>query len=281
MPNAKDRSHFIVKHGLDAFEKLPNFIWRTDIGKNHVPHRFNEVKEGDLWISFAYTSSDKRERSLSLVTGFYECVTKAWYGKVPKEFPLHLEDESEWSKLGYAWMIEGKPWREQEQPSQPVGVLPINDILSPKRVWNNQAIIPITVEDFGDIREHALSREFDTGRIPLIGREPECEQELLAVVVSGHEDLGIEKILRVRKAFPDMLVQIGGNEIHLELELYSSGFFSHGHDSQVEKCQYSKDGKPVAVLCWIHNCPAVESCVSRVYELQTLIRERKTLADAT
>jgi len=43
--------YFFVKHGLDAFQVMPNFIWRTD--EKHEPRAFKGVKKGDRWIGFA------------------------------------------------------------------------------------------------------------------------------------------------------------------------------------------------------------------------------------
>jgi hypothetical protein len=84
MSESRKRQCFIVKHGLADFELLPGVIWRTDKGPRTIPHRFRGIKLGDVWIEFAYTTGDGRERPLSLVTGFYECSKKAWYGLVPK-----------------------------------------------------------------------------------------------------------------------------------------------------------------------------------------------------
>ena len=83
MPQTRERSHFIVKHGLDAFAALPNFVWRTGKGPKDVPHRFKQIRLGDQWIGFAYTTSDLRERPLSLITGFYECTQVALYRDIP------------------------------------------------------------------------------------------------------------------------------------------------------------------------------------------------------
>lgn len=267
MPKS-NRNHFVIKHDLDSLQKLPNFVWRTNKRRDDRPHRFGQVKAGDRWVAFAYTSSDLQERPLSLVTGFFECSKEAIYRPVPKGLDLSIYD---WEEKGYAWMIEGKV--SGRQPKHPVGVPPLADLLR-RPLWNNQAIVPITAEDFGLIQEYTFSHEFDSSMIPLIGREPECEQELLAVVIHGHSDLGINKICRVRKAFPDLLVEIGGSskEVHLELELYSSGFFAHGHDKHVHNRRFKEDGKPVAVLCWIDNDKKVKDRVHEVYELQTLIR---------
>jgi hypothetical protein len=171
-------------------------------------------------------------------------------------------------------MISGKPYGEQ--PRQPVGVRPIDGLLH-KSTFKNQTLIPIEVEDFERIQKETLRREFDTGKIPLLAREPNNEQELLAIVVYGHKQLGVEEIIRVRKAFPDLLVRVKGcsKEVHLELELYSDGFISHGHDSQVHDRRFREDRKDVAVLCWIDNDHAhqVKKRVHRIYELQSLIRD--------
>ena len=263
--------HFIVKHGLDAFAALPNFIWRTGKAKNDIPHRFDQVQVGDRWIGFAYTTTDSRERPLSLVTGFYECEQIAEYGRIPAAGLPTCDGET------MAWMIEVH--KVGEQPRRPVGVPPINDLLCPKRVWNNQAIIPVTPNDFVRIRNYALSHQLDTDKIPLLKREPECEQELLAAVACGYKDLGITEIIRVRTAFPDMLAKIKGRSkaVHLELEVYSDGFFNHGHYKQVKNGRFKDDGIPVAVLCWIDNNKNMKDYVHKVYELQTLIREGKQM----
>lgn len=166
-----ERKYFIVKHGLDAFQALPNFIWRLGKDAITVPHRFSEVRIGDRWIGFAYTTSDRRERSLSRVTGFYECIEERAYGDIP---PAGLPASDGATK---AWLIEGEPCGEQ--PIEPVGVPPIADLLN-KTFWKNQGLVPITEKDFDFIREFVLTHQFDTKRIPLVGREPENEQELLA-----------------------------------------------------------------------------------------------------
>jgi hypothetical protein len=268
-----DRRHFIIKHDIDSLNKLPNFVWRTNRGPKSIPHRFAQVREGDRWVAFAYTD-DANERPLSLVTGFYECTRKASFRHVPKGLPV---SEYGWKRKGYAWMIEGR--RCWKRPVHPVGVPPINELLRPKRVWNNQAIVPITVEDFERIRQHTLSHEFDTGEIPLLRRQPHNEQELLAAVIFGHKKLGIEKIVQVQKAFPDLLVKIDGHsqEVYLELEVYSRSFILHGHSDHVRNRRFEDDDTPVAILCWIDDDPKAKRYVHRVYELQSLIREGKKI----
>jgi hypothetical protein len=170
----------------------------------------------------------------------------------------------------------------------PVAVPPLENILDNKNTWKNQGIVPITFDDFEKIKKTAFQRQFDPNTIPLLKREPKNEQELLAIVVCGHQQFGIERIVEVGKAFPDLLIKIAGKdeEVYLELELYSGGFFSHGHDRCVSKKDKCVREKPVAVLCWIDNprppvndCKReqVTDCVQRVYELQSLIRDGKQI----
>ncbi|MBU4270466.1 MAG: hypothetical protein KKE86_14340 [Planctomycetes bacterium] len=269
MPQPTDRNHFIVKHGLDSLGALPSFIWRTGTASTESPRHFSQVKQGDRWIAFAYTSSDRRERQLSHITGFYECIQTKRYGDIP--LPAEKLDEIA-NGARQAWMIEGKKYGVQ--PHRPVGVPAIDNLLG-KPHYKQATLIRITAEEFEHIRKETLRREFDPRRIPLLLHEPNNEQELLAAVAYGHKKLGIERILRVQTAFPDLLVNIKGypQEVHLELEVYSQGFFSHGHDKQVSNRRFKGDGKDIAVLCWIDNNRQVKDWVHEVYELQTLIRE--------
>lgn len=269
MQKRRETKYWIVKHDLDSFDALPGFIWRRDKGANDKPQRFDQVHEGDRWIAFAYTSDDDRQYSLRIVKGFYQCSKPALHQKIPRR-GLKVSYGERW-----AWIIEGKEYGTQ--PSKlGVGVPPLADFIG--NTFHNQALTPIKREQFENIREHVLKNPFDPRKIPLLGREPENEQELLAVVVFFHKKLGIEKILHVGKAFPDMLVKLNGHRqpIHLELELYSSGFCSHGHDKHVRNCNYT-DGQAVAVLCWIHNCKRVPPPVHRVYELRSQIRDGETI----
>jgi len=266
MISPQERKHFIVKHDLEAFSVLPNYIWRTDKSATEIPRGFSSVRPGDRWVGFAYTSNDKQEKRLSKITGFFECIKAARFGDVP---PSSTEQ-------GQAWLIEGKEF--EEQPKSPVGVPPIDDLVG-RKTFKQQALVAITDDEFSLIREYALSHQFDTKTIPLLGREPECEQEVVTLITHSHEKLGIAKILRVRTGFPDLLVQFDGNPspVHLELELYSESFLSHGHKDHVTDKRCNKDGLPVAVACWIHNEPEVENHVHKVFELQDLLRTDKKM----
>src|SRR4051812_24705745 len=85
MAESRGRKYFIVKHGLDAFMALPGFIWRTGMGQDEVPPKFNQVKRGDRWVEFAYIKDEIEWKPRSLVMGFYECVQEACYGDIPQD----------------------------------------------------------------------------------------------------------------------------------------------------------------------------------------------------
>jgi len=279
VPESRARKYWIVKHGYDALHALPNVIWRT--GDPEEPAVFRRVKKGDRWIGFAYTTSDARERPLSLVTGFYECVRESEYRSIP-ERARNLTP-----RLKKAWMIKGTEtgW----QAGMPVGVPSIEDMLG-HPIFRQSTLTAISRDEFLRIRAEVKRRRLDPKKIPLLRREPRNEQEVVAIVAAGHKQLGIEKFIRIRSGFPDMLVKLRGKSepVHLELEVYSSSFLSHGHPVQIKAQDYYSeevngvvDKKPVAVLCWIDNVRTKQmkkaGRVSRVFELQSLIREGRRI----
>lgn len=284
-PDTQRRRYFIVKHGLDAFWALPGFIWRSDLPRSEPPAKFKQVRLGDRWVEFAYVKDENDFKPSSLVVGFYECTREAWYGDVPLDRRTeHWDDD--WPTK--AWMIEGTPWGEQW--GEPVSVPPINAILE-RTVFGRGAIIPgLSVKDLERVRRESLKRHLCPTKIPLLGREPLNEQEVLAVVVSGHKQLGIDKILKVQTAFPDMLAQVNGKEVHLELEVDSLGFWHHWDDLRrvsgrrnVRQARLvdEDDDRPVAILCWVDGDRSHELRRSvrqlRVFELQKLLREGRKI----
>jgi hypothetical protein len=271
-----DRKYYFVKHGLDAFQAMPNVIWRT--GERHEPNAFKRIQIGDRWIAFAYTTSDLREKPLSQISGFYECTRTARYGRLPYK-AARLP-----GRYKNAWMIVGKEWGKQ--PVQPVGVPPIDELLGTTH-YKGQTLVPITEGEaaFEGIRNRTLARALNPNDIPLLGREPRNEQEVLAVVLASREKLGIEKVLRVRTRFPDLLVKLDGKKdpVHLELETYSKSFLQHGHGAQVCKRIFRTsdvaEKKPVGLLCWIHNdaTPRLSACVHGVFEVQQLLHDKQRI----
>ncbi|MGA2796504.1 MAG: hypothetical protein ABSE63_02885 [Thermoguttaceae bacterium] len=281
MPKSDERKYFIVKHDLESFTLLPGFIWRTcssdKFGWPHTdkaPPKFNQVKIEDCWVEFAYVSDDISLEPCSVITGFYECTREAWYGEIPLDRAT-LNDIADWKWDKEAWMIEGKEFGEQPN-YKPVSVPPINEILG-RKVFTRGTIIQIHKEDYERIRYEMRHRQLNPKNIPLLEREPLNEQELLSVVVCGYKQFGIEKIIKVQKAFPDLLVNINGNEVYLELEVYIEGFILHEHYKKVDNRKFKGDGKDVAVLCWIDNKSQVKDKVHAVYDLQSLIREGKKI----
>ena len=245
----KPRKYWIVKHGLDSLQALPRYIWRT--GEKKEPRSFRSVRLGDRWIGFAYTSSDSRERPLSHVTGFYECIRKSVYRPIPAK-GRELEGSGT-----HAWMIEGSSI--DKKFDHPVGVPPLEKLLD-RKYYRQSSLIPISAEKFARIKKYARDHRLNPAKIPALGREPRYEQEMLAIIGQAYASLGIERILRVQTVFPDMLVKLKGRQepVHLELEVYSKSYLNHGHSAHVDRKGRFKaviDGVEqnyaVGVLCWI------------------------------
>ena len=228
-------NYFIVKHDLESFKAMPGFIWRIDLPKKKIPIGFAKVEKGDRWIEFAYHKGWDNDQPCSIVTGFYECTARHWYGPVPIEegtlddklwnpgtadiIKKYLKDHNN------AHMIRGKRCSGY-QPWHPVTVPSIYQMLG-KNIQPRVAVAPINSDDFRTIREETRRRELDPCKIPVWKREPLNEQEVLCIVVgdvaNGSKNLGIEEIIWDRTRFPDMLVKINGEEVYLELEFDSLG----------------------------------------------------------
>jgi len=273
MPQPGDRSYFIVKHDLGAFEALPGFIWNSRTPSTKVPRGYNQVTVGDVWVAFAYVTSDPSELQLSQITGFYECIRPKRYGEIPRFSDKARPPYEAPYGAGKAWLIEGKEYGSQ--PDRPVVVPPIDKLLH-RQTYARTTLIRIFAGEFEILRKETFARQKSLSRVPLFGRSPKCEQELLCAVVFGHKQLGIERIVSVQKGFPDLCVDIEGGprQVHLELEVYASGFQSHGHADCVRDGKF--DGADVGVLCWVDddNDGRVKGCVhGRVYELDSLLKE--------
>jgi len=272
MPRYPGRNYFIVKHDLLSFQVLPGYVWNSYEPPRHPPIGFRQILKGDRWIAFAYTTSGARERAVSLVTGYYQAAREMKYGR------LTAKAHAQCGRKKWAWLIKGE---SIGQPlPEPVVIPPISSFLD-KKMFHRRTVIRISKKVFNSIRKYTQTHRFDPKKIPCLGREPRCEQEVVAVIANGHRQLGIEKILRIQTRFPDMLVKVRGKAepVHLELELYSSSFDSHGHSKQIWARQFKGDRKSVGVLCWIDDDREgiVKRRVHRVYELQTLLREGGTI----
>jgi hypothetical protein len=266
------RNYFIVKHDLVSFQVQPGFVWNSEESPNRPPRGFRQILKGDRWIAFAYTTSGARERAVSLVTGYYEAVREMHYGR------LSAKAHAECGNKKWAWLIKGKS--VGKPLPDPVVIPPLASFLA-KNIFHRSTIIRISKEEFLAIRKYTQSHRFDPNKIPCLGREPRCEQEVLAIVACGQRQLGIDKIHRVQTRFPDMLVKVRGKAetVHLELELYGSSFDTHRHSKQVWAHKFKDDKKPVGVLCWLDDDRdgSVKHRVHRVFELQTLLREGKRI----
>jgi hypothetical protein len=191
MASVRDRRFFIIKHDLRSFQALPGIIWRTDAEASAQPRNFKFVRPGDRWVEFAYINDEEDREPCSFVLGFYECAAEAYHGVVPVSRKTEKWDRS-WP--GRAWIIEGRAI-EPKLRYAPVAVPPINQILG-RRVFSRGAIIPgISSDDFQRVVDEAVSRQLDPRRIPVFGRHPLNEQEVLAILAARHRQFGIDRLV--------------------------------------------------------------------------------------
>lgn len=280
------RRYFVVKHDLRSFRALPGFIWRTEKIRTKIPRMFGQVKPGDRWIEFAYVRDGDDKEPCSLVNGFYECTHGAEFGTIPREARTR-----HWVRgwESHAWTIRGRAIGPQLKFGA-VSIPPLESLLGRALVRQATIVELKNKHEFDLIRDEAKKREFDPREIPILGREPENEQEVVAILAGAYQALGIRKILKVQTRFPDALVQIGRREIHIELEFDSIGFWDHLDDlrpihglrrKRLAKLKDRDDQRPVTVLCWVDGDKKheLEERVRnlRIFELQTLLRERRVI----
>ncbi len=278
MARYEGRNYFLVRHDLASLRLLPGCIWNSELSHKQPPTGFRQVQAGDRWVGFAYTTSEYREKAVSMVTGFYESIAaKPCYLKLPAKARQATRSER-------AWIIKGTPIGRQQ--SDPVVIPPINTLLS-RKLFNQRTVSRISKTEFDRIRNYTRQHYFSPRSIPCLQRDPTNEQEVLAIVASYPERYGIEKILRVQTRFPDMKVKLFGKSspVHLELELYSSSFLNHDHQRRVRRHKFvgtpqaSGDGLEVGVLCWIDDDEKtlLRPHVHRIYELRALIRNSQRI----
>lgn len=278
MARYKGRNYFLVRHDLESFKRIPGCIWNSEQSSKTPPVGFRQVQAGDAWIAFAYTTSGKREKTVSLITGFYKCTDrKPRYRKLPPSIAAL-------SHSGHAWMIKGKNF------GAPIGdavvIPPLSNFLG-NRLFNQRTITRISEAQFQAIQSYTRKNRFSTQGIPCLMREPTNEQEVLAIVANSPARIGIAQIIRARTRFPDLQVKLlrKSEPVHLELELYSSSFLNHGHERQVKQSRFvgtrqtKGDRRPVGVLCWVDDAKgdAVSRHVHRVYELRSLLKDKQRI----
>ncbi len=287
MKKSRKPNYYIVKHDLLSLQALPGFIWRGyENWPTPIPRMFGNVRKGDQWIAFAYIKDEDARKTCAQVTGIYQCTAEADHGTIPRHCRTRYWMRG-WG--GKAWMIRGKEIGPQPDFGA-VSIPPIDTILG-RNVQKRGTIIRLkNGSEFRKICREVGRRAFDSTDVPALGREPQNEQEVLAVVAHGYRQLGINEILRIRTRFPDMLVRVGNRQVHLELEFNSVSFGAHLPDLRKVRGQRHKllakvkdrsDRRPVAILCWLDGdkqrrlTERVRNL--RIYELQTLLRERRKI----
>lgn len=265
------KNYFIVKHDLRSLQVFPGRVWNSEDWRDLPPRGFGTIKQGDRWIAFAYTTSENREKSVSQVTGFYECRREARRGLLTRK-------AADAARTDRAWVIEGRS--HGVELNAPVVVPPIQTFIT-KPLFHRKTITRISKKEYEAIRAYVLRHRFDPKKINGLKREPVNEQEVLAATAAHADELGIQQFIKVQTRFPDVLVKIRGTSkpVYLELELYSSSFLNHNHRQHVRARCYRHDKIPVGVLCWVDDANARElgPLVHRVFSLRDLLRERRSI----
>ena len=275
MPRYKGTNYFVVKHDLASLQLFPGRIWNSDRSKPSAPppRGFKQVLKGDRWIAFAYIKSDAKEKAVSEVTGFYECVSRQpSYEKLPTRVSAEAGSKR-------AWVLSGKT-HGRELPD-PVAIPSLGYFLG-KGVFHQKTVLRITKKQFLAIKRYVLAHRFKDDEIPGLGRQPRNEQEVLAIVAAYPERFGIEEMVSVQTRFPDMTVKLKGKAdvVHLELELHASSFIDHDHAKLVRNGRFAGskespgDKRPDGVLCRIDDARENEvrrHVQGRVFELRDLL----------
>jgi hypothetical protein len=260
--------YFVVRHDLGSLGALPNYVWRTGLRKYEIPHRFRSIAKGSKWVSYAFEGDGHSSDRLRYVTGIYSCTKPCHYGPIP----LSASKRREWAvNASAAWLIKGSPVGEKLR--HPVLVPTINHFFDSKG-YDAVAIRPITKQEFDRICKYVFSHQLPPDEIPVLKREPESEQEVLAIFLQAYQTLGVKRIVRVQQGFPDIEVELAGRKtpVRIELELYSQSYIAHGHPRD----------KNIAVLCWLNDDPRgkgkkVKGRVHKVFELRELLRRKERI----
>ncbi len=272
-------NYFVVRHDMASLQIFPGHIWNShEAGPPATPPRgFRQLRKGDRWIAFAYVRSDSDEKSISEVTGIYECVSlQPKYGSLPARV-ADVADAKD------AWMLEGRHYGRALCNS--VVVPPLSFFLG-KNLFNQKTITKVTEQQFRKIERYVRAHQLKASAIPGLHRDPRNEQEILTIIASDPSRFGIEKIIKVQTQFPDMKVKLKGKteEVYLELELCSSSFLNHDHAKRLRHGRFvgtestKGDGCPVGVLCWLSDdeSDAVGRHVNhRIFELRELLKHPK------
>jgi hypothetical protein len=269
---ARDPRFFLVKHDLASLLGFPGRVWQTGRRSSDQPRSHRLIRPGDRWIAYAYETREGERDHASMVQGFYRSTGASAYVRLPKTREL--------SALGnagtMAWVIEGEP--DGKQPTRPVLITPLKALIK-RRLFTRSSVIPLKRDEYWVVRDSVNTRDEPVNEGGVFGSDPKSEQELLVLFADACRSFGVSRISRVGTRFPDLTVELGSPDriLHVELELYSHGYVSHGHGKSVKGGRFK--GRPVCVVCWLEDEFTVRKQVP-VFELRSLISGRETLQSA-
>ena len=223
-------------HDKFSIQQHPGWIWNT--GKR-MPQYFgrNQIKEGSVFVLAANRDYDWEGPSGVLsIYGMYE-VTEPSDG-LQGWVPVIRRPEEPITETK-AWVIKGKRVKNIDERWRVVPKLKSLGVSLPVR---NRTINPLTIEQYQAVKQYLLQRK--APHLGIMDKEPEYEQEVIAVFARNMEKVGYKKVVHLSTQFPDaILLNLNGKEEEVEFELYASGLQEH------EKKQ-PKKWKQVTYICW-------------------------------
>ena len=132
--------------------------------------------------------------------------------------------------------------------------------------WNTMAIARLLGQLFPSSTP-VVEKPGPLSKIPIL-YEPVNELGVVLLFGMYHRELGFPYIIKVQRAFPDMIaLDEDGNYCRIEFEYRASNFLQHGHDLQ--KCDY--------IICWTDDLESGNPIKDKVISLKEEIFERAEL----
>jgi hypothetical protein len=213
--------YWLVKHDKFSIEDRPGWIWRTTNSKN--PPNYQRVKSGDKFILYAHqTSEDEDSEPCYEVYGFYKVLLPVKYNK----------------RRG-CWEIKGKRiskegWVRIPNPSR----------FYQTNKFNQQSVIRLNGVEFRKFLKY--HEKFLDATWGIFNREPENEQEVIALFTNFIGKLGYKGYEKLGTRTPDaIIIRKNGRRERVEFEYTSQGL----------KLHTLKELKGVKCICWIDDLP--------------------------
>jgi hypothetical protein len=235
----KDSRFWWVTTDHFSIEQHPGWIWNTG---DKMPQFFGHKGKSGLRVGDGFVLAANRNHWLKSssgklqVFGLYEVVKECEDNRI--DIPMVMGPNSA-IITKRAWLVEGKALRQFGERWRTIPTLQSLGIRLPIR---NRLVNPIKRANFETIGEYLSQRK--AARLGVIDREPEYEQEVIALFLSNLRRLGYRKLIRLGPLFPDGVFENdNGMQEEIEFEVYASGLKEH-------ELGAPRKWKSVTYVCW-------------------------------